>query len=84
MSEPVQQKIGNVALVVENYDDAIDFYTQKLQFVLVEDTDLGSGKRWVQISPPSLPREITSRVAYAQFSSLRPSPEVSTSSSPPA
>ncbi len=53
MSEPVQQKIGNVALVVENYNDAIDFYTQKLQFVLVENTDLGGGKRWVQISPPN-------------------------------
>jgi catechol 2,3-dioxygenase-like lactoylglutathione lyase family enzyme len=53
MSEPVQQKIGNVALVVENYNDAIDFYTQKLQFVLVENTDLGGGKRWVQVSPPN-------------------------------
>ncbi|WP_076411199.1 VOC family protein [Shewanella sp. UCD-KL12] len=53
MSKPVQQQIGNVALVVENYDDAIDFYTQKLQFVLVEDTDLGGGKRWVLVSPPN-------------------------------
>ena len=53
MSKPVQQQIGNVALVVEDYDDAIDFYTQKLQFILVEDTDLGGGKRWVQVSPPN-------------------------------
>ncbi len=53
MSKPVQQQIGNIALVVENYDDAIAFYTQKLQFVLVEDTDLGGGKRWVQVSPPN-------------------------------
>ena len=53
MSKPVQQQIGNVALVVENYDDAIEFYTQKLQFTLVEDTDLGGGKRWVQVSPPN-------------------------------
>ncbi|BBN83260.1 hypothetical protein PA25_32450 [Pseudoalteromonas sp. A25] len=52
MSKTVQQQIGNVALVVENYDDAIEFYTQKLQFTLVEDTDLG-GKRWVQVSPPN-------------------------------
>ncbi|EPI2027266.1 VOC family protein, partial [Vibrio vulnificus] len=35
MSKTVQQQIGNVALVVENYDDAIEFYTQKLQFTLV-------------------------------------------------
>lgn len=53
MMKPVQQQIGNIALVVENYDDAIEFYTQKLQFTLVEDTDLGGGKRWVQVAPPN-------------------------------
>ncbi|MDF5602263.1 VOC family protein, partial [Vibrio parahaemolyticus] len=47
MAKTVQQQIGNIALVVENYDDAIEFYTQKLQFTLVEDTNLGGGKRWV-------------------------------------
>ena len=41
MSKVIEQRIGNVALVVENYDDAIEFYTKKLQFELVEDTDLG-------------------------------------------
>ncbi|HGO5291548.1 VOC family protein [Photobacterium damselae subsp. damselae] len=53
MTKQVKQQIGNVALVVENYDDAIAFYTQKLQFTLIEDTDLGNGKRWVQVSPPN-------------------------------
>lgn len=53
MTQPVQQQIGNIALVVENYDDAIDFYTNKLSFELIEDTDLGGGKRWVQVSPPN-------------------------------
>ena len=53
MTKPVHQQIGNIALVVENYDDAIEFYTQKLQFTLVEDTDLGGGKRWVQVAPPN-------------------------------
>lgn len=48
-----KQQIGSVALVVANYDDAIAFYTQKLGFDLIEDTDLGSGKRWVLISPPN-------------------------------
>ena len=48
-----KQMIGSVALVVDNYDDAIDFYTNKLKFELVEDTDLGEGKRWIQISPPN-------------------------------
>lgn len=49
----IKQQIGNIALVVENYDDAIDFYTKKLNFTLVEDTDLGGGKRWVQVAPPN-------------------------------
>lgn len=37
--QPVQQKIGNIALLVADYDDAIAFYTTKLQFSLVADTD---------------------------------------------
>ena len=49
----IQQQIGSIALVVENYDDAIAFYTQKLGFELIEDTDLGNDKRWVLISPPN-------------------------------
>ncbi|WP_201243565.1 VOC family protein [Rheinheimera salexigens] len=49
----MQQSIANIALVIADYDDAIAFYTQKLQFKLVEDTDLGAGKRWVQLSPPN-------------------------------
>lgn len=53
MNKTIQQNIGNVALVVENYDEAIAFYTEKLRFELVEDTDLGGGKRWVQICPPN-------------------------------
>jgi catechol 2,3-dioxygenase-like lactoylglutathione lyase family enzyme len=53
MYNVVQQQIGNIVLVVENYDDAIEFYTKKLQFSLVEDTHLGGGKRWVQVSPPN-------------------------------
>ena len=48
-----KQMIANVALVVENYDDAIDFYIGKLNFELIEDSDLGDGKRWVQIAPPN-------------------------------
>ncbi|MDQ2046101.1 VOC family protein [Pseudoalteromonas sp. 20-92] len=49
----VQQHISSIALVVKDYDDAIEFYTQKLNFELVEDTNLGDGKRWVLISPPN-------------------------------
>lgn len=53
MNNTIEQQISNIALVVENYDDAIAFYTEKLRFTLVEDTDLGGGKRWVQIAPPN-------------------------------
>ena len=46
------QKIGSLALVVRDYDEAIAFYTQELGFTLLEDTDLGAGKRWVRVAPP--------------------------------
>ena len=48
----MQQSIINVTIVVRDYDEAIQFYTQVLGFTLVDDTDLGDGKRWVRVSPP--------------------------------
>jgi catechol 2,3-dioxygenase-like lactoylglutathione lyase family enzyme len=48
----MQQKIGYVVLVVREYDEAIAFFTRALGFTLVEDTDLGQGKRWVLVAPP--------------------------------
>lgn len=47
----MQQNIGLMALVVGDYDEAIAFYTQKLQFDLVEDTRLSDTKRWVVVKP---------------------------------
>ncbi len=44
--------IALTALLVADYDPAIDFYVHKLGFQLVEDTDLGGGKRWVVVRPP--------------------------------
>jgi catechol 2,3-dioxygenase-like lactoylglutathione lyase family enzyme len=46
------QRLVHVALVVRDYDEAIAFYTQSLGFQLIEDTDLGNGKRWVLVGPP--------------------------------
>ncbi|MBY9078820.1 VOC family protein [Paenibacillus sp. HN-1] len=47
------QSIVHIALVVKDYDEAIEFYTRKLNFVLVEDIDQPEqNKRWVVISPP--------------------------------
>ncbi len=47
----MQQHIAHVALMVNEYDEAIAFYTQKLHFVLIEDTKLDANKRWVIVSP---------------------------------
>ena len=49
---PMYQRIAHIALVVKEYDEAIAFYTEKLDFRLLEDTDLGNGKRWVMVAPP--------------------------------
>ncbi len=49
----MKQSIVHVALVVRDYDEAIDFYTKKLHFTLVEDTyQPEQDKRWVVVSPP--------------------------------
>ncbi|MFN8282795.1 MAG: VOC family protein [Chitinophagales bacterium] len=47
----MQQKIAHIALVVDDYDDAIKFYTEKLHFDLIEDTVLSETKRWVLVAP---------------------------------
>jgi len=47
----MKQRIGQIALVVADYDEAIEFYTKKLQFELLEDTALSETKRWVVVSP---------------------------------
>jgi len=48
----MQQQIAHIALVVEDYDEAIEFYTKKLNFTLIEDTPQSETKRWVLVSPP--------------------------------
>ena len=45
------QRIAHIALVVADYDQAIEFYTQKLHFIVVEDTLLSETKRWVLVAP---------------------------------
>src|SRR5688500_10640506 len=40
-----------ISLVVADYDEAIDWYTKKLNFDLLEDTKLSEKKRWVRIAP---------------------------------
>ncbi len=48
----MNQRIAHITLVVHEYDEAIEFYTQKLNFTLVEDTRLSETKRWVRVAPP--------------------------------
>ena len=49
----MRQKIVHVAIVVRDYDEAIEFYTRTLSFRLVEDSyQAEQDKRWVVISPP--------------------------------
>ena len=48
----MRQHLGLVALLVRDYDEALAFFVDKLAFNLVEDSDLGAGKRWVVVAPP--------------------------------
>jgi catechol 2,3-dioxygenase-like lactoylglutathione lyase family enzyme len=44
-------RIAHITLLVDDYDKAIDFFTGKLNFKLVEDTKLSDEKRWVLVKP---------------------------------
>lgn len=44
----------HITLVVDDYDKAIRFYVEKLNFIVVEDTHLSDTKRWVLLSPPGV------------------------------
>jgi catechol 2,3-dioxygenase-like lactoylglutathione lyase family enzyme len=49
----MKQSIGYVALVVRDYDEAIDFYVNTLGFTLIEDSYIeAQNKRWVLVAPP--------------------------------
>ena len=49
----MKKSIVYVALVVRDYDEAIEFFTEKLDFLLIEDTYIPEqDKRWVLVSPP--------------------------------
>jgi catechol 2,3-dioxygenase-like lactoylglutathione lyase family enzyme len=45
-------RLALTALLVRDYDEAVDFYVGKAGFELAEDTDMGAGKRWVVVRPP--------------------------------
>ena len=47
----MKQNIAHITIVVHDYDEAIEFYTKKLHFTLIEDTILSVEKRWVLVRP---------------------------------
>ena len=50
----MKQSIVHIALIIDDYDKAIDFYTNKLHFTLIEDTyQPEQDKRWVVVEPPN-------------------------------
>jgi len=50
----MKQSIVHIALVVKDYDEAIEFYTKKLNFELIEDIHQPEqDKRWVVVAPPN-------------------------------
>lgn len=52
MKQKFQPHLAHIALMVRDYDEAIDFYTRILGFSLTEDTTLTPEKRWVLVTPP--------------------------------
>lgn len=45
------QNLALISLLVPDYDAGIAFFVQKMGWDLLEDSDLGGGKRWVRVSP---------------------------------
>lgn len=47
----MKQQLALISILVNDYDEAIQYYTHQLHFILKEDTILSSEKRWVVVSP---------------------------------
>lgn len=68
----MRQSIVHIAIVVRDYDEAIDFYTNKLNFDLIEDTyQPEQDKRWVVVAPKGS-RETTILLAKASKEEQEP------------
>ena len=62
----MRQNLLHVALVVRDYDEAIDYYTKTLNFTLVEDTyQAEQDKRWVLVAPPGADNQTSILLARA-------------------
>jgi catechol 2,3-dioxygenase-like lactoylglutathione lyase family enzyme len=47
----MNQHLGYITVLVDDYDEAIDFYINKLNFILIEDSVISETKRWVLVRP---------------------------------
>lgn len=59
----MHRKIGHISILVNNYDEAIDFYTNKAGFVLLTDQAFGNGMRWVTAAPS---RDAETAIVFAE------------------
>jgi catechol 2,3-dioxygenase-like lactoylglutathione lyase family enzyme len=50
----MNQRLAHITILVDDYDKAIEFYTLKLHFKLIEDTKISKEKRWVLVKPDGL------------------------------
>ncbi len=48
----VAAAVATVSVLVRDYDEARDWYIDKLGFTLIDDREMGGGKRWVVVAPP--------------------------------
>jgi lactoylglutathione lyase len=44
-------KVGKIMLYVDNQDEAVDFWTKKIGFIVISDENNGQGMRWIEIAP---------------------------------
>lgn len=51
MKTQTNQTIGYITFLVKDYDEAIEYFTKKLNFILLEDTLINMNKRWVRVAP---------------------------------
>lgn len=51
VARPEFRTLAAISILVRDYDEAAAWYRKKLNFILIEDTDLGNGKRWVVVAP---------------------------------
>ncbi|MFW2587675.1 VOC family protein [Sagittula sp. SSi028] len=59
-------KLAYFAFLVPEYDEGIAFFSKALGFELLEDTDMGGGKRWVRVASPSGESVLLARATGAQ------------------